>query len=108
MVPNIDKSRRLLWDKLTGYVSSRDWDMPWCISADFNVTCFPSERSGGSNYNSAMLDFSNFISDQDLLDIPLAGGSFTWLNSREHPSWSRIDRFLVFYDWESHPNLIQK
>jgi hypothetical protein len=66
--------------------------VPWCISGGFNVTHFPSERSGGARFNPTMTDFSDFISKQGLMDIPLAEGTFTWSNSY---SRSRIDRFLV-------------
>jgi hypothetical protein len=45
--------------------------MPWCIRGDFNVTRFPSERSGEGSM-SAMRDFSDFISNQGLMDFPLA------------------------------------
>ncbi|XP_041009220.1 uncharacterized protein LOC121253280 [Juglans microcarpa x Juglans regia] len=68
----------------------------------FNVTHFSSERSGGSSFNPTMVDFSTFIFEHDLLDIPLAGGSFTWSSNRELPSWSRIDRYLVSPEWEAH------
>jgi endonuclease/exonuclease/phosphatase family metal-dependent hydrolase len=74
--------------------------MPWCIGGNFNVTWFSSERSGEGSM-SAMRDFSNFISDQSLMDFPLIGGSFTWSLSIDPPVWSRIDRFLVSPDWEA-------
>ena len=31
----------------------------------------------------------------DMMDLPLVGGTFTWLNNQDTPSWLRIDRFLV-------------
>jgi endonuclease/exonuclease/phosphatase family metal-dependent hydrolase len=34
------------------------------------------------------------------MDLLLAGGSFTWSNNQENPSWSRLDRFLISPDWE--------
>jgi hypothetical protein len=53
-----------------------------------------------------MLEFSDFISDQNSMDHPLAGGSFTWSNNT---SWSRIDCFIVSLDWEAkYPDLLQK
>ena len=61
---------------------------------DFNVTRFPSERSGSARLDHAM-EFSDFISELGLMDLPLAGGSFTWSISQDPPLWSRIDRFLV-------------
>jgi hypothetical protein len=102
--PNLDIFRRFLWEELAGLISW--WDIPWCIGGDLNVTHFPSERSGGVRYNPAMSDFSDFISEQGFMDLPLAGGTFTWSNSH---SRSRINRFLVSLDWEvKYLGLIQK
>jgi hypothetical protein len=53
------------------------WSMPWCIAGDFNVTRFPSDRSGEGSM-SAMRDFSDFVFDQGLIDLPLNGGYYTW------------------------------
>jgi hypothetical protein len=105
--PNADGDRRFLWDELAGLLSW--WDLPWCIGGDFNVTCFSSERSSEARMCPAMLEFSDFIYEQGLMDIPLVGGSFTWSSNRDPPSWSRIDRFLVSPSWESQfPDLLQK
>jgi hypothetical protein len=53
-----------------------------------------------------MTDFSDFISEQGLMDLPLARGTFTWSNSF---SRFRIDRFLVSPEWEvKYPGLSQK
>lgn len=36
--PNLDSSRRLLWDEIVGFCS---WcEVPWCIGGDFNVKLF--------------------------------------------------------------------
>lgn len=63
-----------MWDELAGV--SALWDLPWCIGEDFNVTRFPSELLGGGGVGSAMEQFSDFISEMGLLDIPLKGGNF--------------------------------
>jgi hypothetical protein len=57
--PNMDAIRSSLWDELAG-VSSW-WVLPWCIGRDFNVICFPAERSSDVRLNTAMLEFSDFI-----------------------------------------------
>ena len=49
----------------------------WCVGGDFNVVRFPSKHSGSASFIAAMREFSNFISEQGLIDIPLQGGSFT-------------------------------
>lgn len=41
-----------------------------------------------TSLNPAMTRFFEFIFDLDLLDIPLAGGVFTWSHNR---AWSRVD-----------------
>jgi hypothetical protein len=46
---------------------------------------------------------------QNLVDLPLEGGQFTWSNNQEDQIWSRIDRFLVSPEWEKRfPKVIQK
>jgi hypothetical protein len=49
-----------------------------------------------------MEEFSDFLFEQDLMDLPLRGGSFTWSNNRGSPSKSRIDKFLISLEWEAH------
>ena len=73
---------------------------------DFNVTRFPSERSGEGWQNHAMGEFSDFISELGLMDIPLLGGGYTWSNRN---TWSRLDRFLISPSWEiQYPDSCQK
>ena len=98
--PNMDNACRLLWDELAGV--SQWWGVPWCVGGDFNVVRFPFERSGSASFCTVITDFSDFISEIGLLDIPLQGGRFTWSNNREHNSSSRIDRFLFSADWDEH------
>jgi endonuclease/exonuclease/phosphatase family metal-dependent hydrolase len=53
-----------------------------------------------------MDEFSSFIFDQGLLDIPLVGGQYTWSNNH---CWSRIDRFLLSLVWEEKfPDVVQR
>jgi len=42
------------------------------------------ERSGDTCYSIAMMDFSNFIFEQGLTDIPLVGEKFMWSNESEN------------------------
>ena len=72
------------------------------MGSDFNVVWFPSKRSGSANFTTDMHRFLAFISEQNLVNLPLVGGNFTWSNSREVASRSRLDRFLLLVDWEEN------
>jgi hypothetical protein len=50
---------------------------------DFYVVHCLSERSCNSTQSPAMVDFSNFIFEKGLMDIPTVGGNFTWSNNRD-------------------------
>lgn len=67
----------LLWDELVEI--RHHWDIPWCCIGDFDVIRFPSERLGCTSFLSAMLDFSQFIEDLSLIDLPLEGGNLLGL-----------------------------
>ncbi|XP_026417159.1 uncharacterized protein LOC113312636 [Papaver somniferum] len=49
-----------------------------------------------------MYIFNKFISDHKLIDLPLNEATYTWSNSQLQIIRSRIDRFLITADWESH------
>ena len=45
------------------------------MDGDFNVVRFPSERLGSNSFTAAIREFSNFISEQGFIDLPLQGGT---------------------------------
>jgi hypothetical protein len=93
--PNRDHIHWRLWEELAGLINI--WKVPWCIEGDFNVTFFFDKRLRGTAHRSAVVDFVDFAAEQGLMDLPMDGGDATWSNS---VSWSRLDRFLVFPEWE--------
>ena len=98
--PNLDRDRSRLWEELSGVIS---WcEAPLSVAGDFNVVRFPSEKSGTACFTFALHEFSDFIMELGLIDIPLFGGNFAWSNNRELASMSRIDRFLYTSDWETY------
>jgi hypothetical protein len=65
-----------------------------------------SERPGGSRKRGAVAAFADFIAEQGLMNLPSSGRVSTWSNSF---SWSRLDRFFVYPEWDlSYPDLMQK
>ncbi|RVW86319.1 Transposon TX1 uncharacterized 149 kDa protein [Vitis vinifera] len=63
---------------------------------------FPSERSRGGRLTQAMRRFSEVVEELELRDLPLQGGVFTWCGGLNNRSKSRIDRFFISEDWETH------
>ena len=49
-----------------------------------------------------MRRFSDILNDLRLRDLPLQGGPYTWRGGLNGSSKSRLDRFVVSADWESH------
>jgi endonuclease/exonuclease/phosphatase family metal-dependent hydrolase len=93
--PNRDHVLRWLWEELAGLLSL--WEVPWCIGGDFNVTLYFDERLRGDTHRFAVADFADFVVEQGLMDLPMAGGESTWSNNL---TWSRLDCFLVAPEWE--------
>jgi hypothetical protein len=62
----------LLREEFAGLISW--WDLSWCTGGDFNATHFPNERTGAACLSPTMTKFSDFISEQGLMDLTHAGG----------------------------------
>jgi hypothetical protein len=45
------------------------------------VVRFPCERLGVAGFSGAIEEFSNFIFIQNLVDLQLEGGQYTWSNN---------------------------
>ena len=103
----VDKNlRELFWEEL-GSIKGL-WDDPWCVGGDFNEILSPDERSKGGRISNSMRRYADILNDLELRDLPLQGGPFTWRGGLNGRSKSRLDRFVVSDDWESHCcNVIQ-
>lgn len=44
------------------------------------------------------------IEQLELIDMPMLGRKLTWCNSQARDKWSRIDRFLLNYEWVQNFN----
>lgn len=58
------------------------------------------ERNGVGSFSRSMLAFSEFINNLALRDLPNSGAKFTWLNMKEVPCLSKLDRFFLSAEWD--------
>lgn len=63
------------------------------------MTKFTSEREVEGCQNDAILEFSNFIFEMNLNDIPIVGVPLHGLNNH---AWSILNTFRIFPSWEMH------
>ena len=81
------KDKPSLWEELSAIRGL--WEDPWFIGGDFNVIHFPSERSSQGRLNHSMRQFSKFIDELEMIDLPLLRGQLyvEWGSSKpEHGS----------------------
>ena len=79
---------------------------PILLMGDFDVILHSRERTGTVTCVRSMRDFSEWIDDLQLLDIPLQGMRFTW---RRNASKSKLDRVLCDHNWlTKFPNMSLK
>ncbi|PSS08274.1 Endonuclease [Actinidia chinensis var. chinensis] len=103
--PNDTGERELLWEELLQLkISFTD---PWCLGGDLNEVRADAERSGYLNPSPGMEDLIEFINVAELHDLPLVGRRFTWTNFQASIKLSRLDRFLVSFDWCEKFNIRQ-
>ncbi|GMJ12619.1 hypothetical protein HRI_004931100 [Hibiscus trionum] len=67
----------------------------WCIGGDFNAYLGAEEKIGFTVNSHTVNLFRTFIQNSALVDLPMSGGSYTWSNNRDPPTFIRLDRFLV-------------
>lgn len=98
--PMDNRLRSLLWNELEEVRAL--FQGPWCIGGDSNAGRFALERIGHSDTFNRIEDFTAFVDDNALVDIPLVGSRFTWSHgSLLVPSMSKIDRVLLCLEWET-------
>ncbi|VFQ79181.1 unnamed protein product [Cuscuta campestris] len=86
--------RRELWDSIRSLFPRSD---PWIIGGDFNKVASISEHKGPICPDIGSIeDFTQTISDRELVFPPFLGNSFTWFGKRGRGNvCRRLDRVLV-------------
>ncbi|XP_057540572.1 uncharacterized protein LOC130818418 [Amaranthus tricolor] len=99
--PNDRVGRYELYEELRNGITAIN--KPTLLLGDLNVILLPGERIGSFRCDRSMREFSQWIRNLGLIDIPLHGIKFTW---RRNESKSIIDRGLCCHEWlTKFPNL---
>ncbi|XP_026395851.1 uncharacterized protein LOC113290463 [Papaver somniferum] len=98
--PNDRKERRILWREIGEVLGI--WDIPGCLGGDWNVISTLEEKNRQGTLSRAMRNFNQFMSDFNLVDLPLCGAKYTWSNFQDPPTCTRIDRFLLNSKWDNY------
>lgn len=77
------------------------WNRPWCIYGDFNEVLSLEDRNGESFFTGGMGFFADLVNSHGLRDVPISGAEYTWSNMQLNPSLSKLDRFLLYPEWDA-------
>ncbi|GJR70644.1 RNA-directed DNA polymerase, eukaryota, reverse transcriptase zinc-binding domain protein [Tanacetum coccineum] len=93
--PQDHVSKLALWNRLTDFMHHHNGS--YIMFGDMNAVRNAQERFGTS-LNSIEADhFNSFIDSTGLVDFPIGGRSFTWMN-KAGTKLSKLDRFLISED----------
>ncbi|GJW30068.1 RNA-directed DNA polymerase, eukaryota, reverse transcriptase zinc-binding domain protein [Tanacetum coccineum] len=88
-------SKLALWNRLTDFMHHHNGS--YIMFGDMNAVRNAQERFG-TTLNSIEADhFNSFIDSTGLVDLPIGGRSFTWMN-KAGTKLSKLDRFLISED----------
>ena len=93
--PQDSSSKVSLWNRLIDFIQHHNGK--FIICADLNEVRTKSERFGSAFSNSEAQIFNSFIDVAGLIEIPMGGRSFTWMN-KTGTKLSKLDRFLMSED----------
>ncbi|XP_071715248.1 uncharacterized protein [Rutidosis leptorrhynchoides] len=94
--PHNDHCKILMWDlldKLIGSINTK-----WLLCGDFNEVRYCSDHLNSQFHHSRVDRFSDFISRNCLIEVPISGRKFTRI-SDDGVKCSKLDRFLVSDDF---------
>lgn len=97
--PCLSFEKMALWDLICNIVAQQSSSYIY-VARDFNAIRKEEERMGRGtviDYRDIM-SFNDFISNANLVELPLWGRSYTWYR-KDGSCKSKLDRFLVNEEW---------
>ncbi|XP_070017179.1 uncharacterized protein [Nicotiana sylvestris] len=101
--PNCKIERKIVWREI-GAVRGL-MEGPWAVCGNFNVTRYPSEKRECSRRSRAMVEFSDFIEDMELIDLRLEGVYYTWFKG-DNRFDDRIRDWWTSFEFSGRPDYI--
>jgi len=74
-------------------------DCDWLLIGDFNLIRNPSDRNMPGGNISEMLWFNEALNSLGVIEIPLHGRKFTWINKQMPLLLDRLDWFFTSNSW---------
>ncbi|GKE43099.1 RNA-directed DNA polymerase, eukaryota, reverse transcriptase zinc-binding domain protein [Tanacetum coccineum] len=90
--PQDSLAKAILWNRIGDFM--RQHVGKYIIVGDMNVVCNENERSGSLFSRHDVDNFNSSIENSGLIDLPLGGRLFTWMN-KARTKLSKLDRFLI-------------
>ena len=78
----------------------RKVSLPLLVGGDFNIIRNPSEKNNDNYDDRWSFLFSAIIDGLNLREIEMSGRKFTWANSKNVPTYEKLDRVLASTEWE--------
>lgn len=77
----------------------------WIVLGAFDYIRGPENRNRAGGDHNNMMIFNDIIIKQDLVEIPLKGRSFTWINMQDSPLLEKLDWIFSNPEWTTkYPN----
>ncbi|GJT40557.1 RNA-directed DNA polymerase, eukaryota, reverse transcriptase zinc-binding domain protein [Tanacetum coccineum] len=93
--PQHQPEKSILWSFLRNFILNHTGKV--ILFGDLNEVRSESERFGSIFSNGDAAIFNDFIRDTSLIDLPMGGRKFTWIN-KVGTKMSKLDRFLISDD----------
>ncbi|GJR60339.1 RNA-directed DNA polymerase, eukaryota, reverse transcriptase zinc-binding domain protein [Tanacetum coccineum] len=90
--PQKQPEKYILWDLLRSFIQNHQGN--FILFGDLNEVRCETERFGSNFSSSDAAIFNAFIQDVGLIDLPMGGKMFTWMN-KSGSKLSKLDRFLI-------------
>ncbi|GKE19717.1 RNA-directed DNA polymerase, eukaryota, reverse transcriptase zinc-binding domain protein, partial [Tanacetum coccineum] len=85
-------AKAILWNRIGDFMHQHAGT--YIIFGDMNSVCNENKRSGSLFSRQDADNFNSFIENSSLIDLPLGGRLFTWMN-KAGTKLSKLDRFLI-------------